>query len=59
MDLVMDLINLIVRNSIAPATVVFIVIVAWTYLPSRKAKVESYGRIPFDDDYREDAHDAH
>ncbi len=59
MDLLMDLVHWIVRNSIAPATLVFVVIVVWTYLPSRKATVESYGRIPFDDDCEGGMHDAH
>ena len=32
----------------------FLGIVAWVYWPSRKKRLESYGRIPFQDD---DDHD--
>ncbi len=36
--------------SVVLMTVVFIVIVAATYWPGRKGKIEQQGRIPFEED---------
>jgi cbb3-type cytochrome oxidase subunit 3 len=36
--------------SVVPMTVVFVLIVVAIYWPSRKAKIEQQGRIPFKDD---------
>ena len=45
-----DLFAYMQRNSIVVVMAVFVLILLWTYWPSRKAEVESHGRIPLDDE---------
>lgn len=46
----MDLIVWMMRYSIVPVVLVFIVILLTTYWPGRKARVERNGLIPLQDD---------
>jgi cbb3-type cytochrome oxidase subunit 3 len=46
----LDLVQFLQRNSIIVVMTVFVLILLWTYWPSRKATEESHGRIPLDDE---------
>lgn len=46
----MTILQWVERYSLVVMTVVFVAIVAATYWPGRKAKIEQQGRIPFEDD---------
>ncbi|PPQ27311.1 cbb3-type cytochrome c oxidase subunit 3 [Rhodopila globiformis] len=46
----MSILQWLGHYSVVPMTLVFVLIVAATYWPSRKRKVEEQGKIPFKDD---------
>jgi cbb3-type cytochrome oxidase subunit 3 len=41
------------RNSIVVVMAVFVIVLLQTYWPSNKARIESHGRIPLDDEAQE------
>jgi cbb3-type cytochrome oxidase subunit 3 len=46
----MNMVHFFTHYSVVLMTVVFVAIVAITYWPGRKAKIEQQGRIPLEDD---------
>jgi cbb3-type cytochrome oxidase subunit 3 len=50
MSVLLLLVHWIEHYSVVFMTAVFVVIVASTYWPGRKARIEQQGRIPFGDD---------
>jgi cbb3-type cytochrome oxidase subunit 3 len=45
-----DLAQMMQQNSIVWVLSVFVLILLWTYWPSRKARIEAHGRIPLDEE---------
>lgn len=49
---ILHLVQWLAQYSIVPVTVVFVLIVVVTFLPSRRQEMEHNARIPFADDDR-------
>jgi cbb3-type cytochrome oxidase subunit 3 len=50
MSMVLPIVHWLEHYSVVIMTLIFIAIVAYTYWPGRKTKIEQQGRIPFEDD---------